>query len=220
MSEPHSRRNNARKSAARRYQREHPGSTYTHALAQTSPAQSSTDSLARSWDAGRYQSALLSGGAAVVDASARLSEALTGRSDVDQLRLLDGAMFGQWLALKLNWLHTVGELCRGPFAMPESTLPAFDVDEPVFPDPLTDTTGLEEAGAVLAEAVQMMEWVRAGNQHPEVEPGGFGEAAAQVGQIFEWVCPASAAQQLAGRTAKERLAVMVRRRRQALRRQS
>ena len=170
-------------------------------------AQSSTDSLARSWDAGRYQSALLSGGAAVVDASARLSEALTDRSDVDQLRLLDGALFGEWLGLKMDWLHTVCELRRGPFAMPESTLPAFDVDEPVFPDPLTDTTGLDVAGVVLAEVVEMMEWVRAASQHPGVEPGGFGEAAAQVRQMFEWVCPTSAAQQSAIRTANQRAAL-------------
>lgn len=163
MGDPGSRRNNARKAAARRYQREHPGSTYAHAYGQASPAESSTGSWARSWDAGRYRAALLSSSGAVVDASARLSEAIPGsRSDADQLRLLDGATFG-WLGLKMNWLHMVGELRSGSLPMPESTLPSFDVDEPVFPDPLTDTTGLEEAAAVLAETVQMVEWARAAN---------------------------------------------------------
>jgi hypothetical protein len=41
----------------------------------------------------------------------------------------------------------------------------------------------------------MVEWARAANQHPDVESAGFGEAAAQVRQVFEWVCPTSAAQQ-------------------------
>ena len=100
MGDPGSRRNNARKAAARRYQREHPGSTYAHAYGQASPAESSTGSWTRSWDAGRYRAALLSSSGAVVDASARLSEAIPGsRSDADQLRLLDGATFGQWLGL-------------------------------------------------------------------------------------------------------------------------
>ena len=119
----------------------------------------------------------------------------------------------------MNWLHMVGELRSGSLPMPESTLPSFDVDEPVFPDPLTDTTGLEEAAAVLAETVQMVEWARAANQHPDVEPAGFGEAAAQVRQVFEWVCPTSAAQQAATRTANRRAAVSLRLPRQALRRQ-
>lgn len=122
MGDPGSRRNNARKAAARRYQREHPGSTYAHAYGQASPAESSTGSWARSWDAGRYRAALLSSSGAVVDASARLSEAIPGsRSDADQLRLLDGATFGQWLGLKMNWLHMVGELRSGSLPMPEST---------------------------------------------------------------------------------------------------
>jgi len=220
MGDPGSRRINARKAAARRYQREHPGSTYAHAYGQASPAESLTGSWARSWDAGRYRAALLSSSGAVVDASARLSEAIPGsRSDADQLRLLDGATFGQWLGLEMNWLHMVGELRSGSLPMPESTLPSFDVDEPVFPDPLTDTTGLEEAAAVLAETVQMVEWARAANQHPDVEPAGFGEAAAQVRQVFEWVCPTSAAQQAATRTANRRAAVSLRLPRQALRRQ-
>jgi hypothetical protein len=72
---------------------------------------------------------------------------------------------------------------------------------------------------VLAETVQMVEWARAANQHPDVEPAGFGEAAAQVRQVFEWVCPTSAAQQAATRTANRRAAVSLRLRRQALRRQ-
>jgi len=89
MGDPGSRRNNARKAAARRYQREHPGSTYAHAYGQASPAESLTGSWARSWDAGRYRAALLSSSGAVVDASARLSEVIPGsRSDADQLRLL------------------------------------------------------------------------------------------------------------------------------------
>ena len=72
---------------------------------------------------------------------------------------------------------------------------------------------------MLAETVQMLEWARAANEHPDVEPAGFGEAASHFLQFFEWVCPTSTAQQAATRTANQRAAVSLRLRRQALRRQ-
>lgn len=105
----------------------------------------------------------------------------------------------------MSWLHMRGELRGGLFALPDSVLPAFDAPEPVFPEPLTDATGLEGAAALLAEAVQVLGWAEAANQHPEAEPAGFGEAASQVRKLFEWVCPTSAAQLSEKRSADERV---------------
>lgn len=217
MNEPHRRRNNARKAAARRYQREHPGSTYAHAHAHTSPAESSADSLTRSFEAAFYQAALLSGSTAVVEASTRLLDAISNTTG-DGPRLLEGASFGQWLSLKMTWLHTVGQLSSAlfPAPLPASAMPSFDCDEPPFPEPLADTTGLEEPAVVLAHGVQILEGRQADNQHPETQPEGFAETVMQVRRIFEWVCPSSAAQLTATRIANERAQVWLRQRRHAL----
>lgn len=217
VNEPHRRRNNARKAAARRYQREHPGSTYAQAHAHTSPTKPSADSLARLLEAGFYQAALLSGSTAVVEASTRLLDAINSTPG-DGPRLLEGASFGQWLSLKMTWLHTAGQLSSAlfPAPLPASAMPSFDCDEPQFPEPLADTSGLEEAAVVLAQGVQIMEGRQAGNQHPETEPEGFADTVMQVRRIFEWVCPTSTAQLTAIRIANERAQEWLRQRRHAL----
>lgn len=218
MNKPHRRRNNARKAAARRYQREHPGSTYAHAHARTSPAEASTNSLARSMEAGFYQAALLSGSTAMVYASDHLLDAVSN-STSDGPRLLEGASFGQWLSMKMTWLHTVGQLSSAlfPAPLPPSAMPSFDCDEPPFPEPLADTSGLEEAAIVLAQGVQILEGRQAANQHPDAEPAGFTQTAVQVRRIFEWMCPTSTAQLTATRIANEHAQEWLRQRRHALR---
>lgn len=168
-------------------------------------------------EAGFYQAALLSGSTAMVYASDHLLDAISN-STSDGPRLLEGASFGQWLSMKMTWLHTVGQLSSAlfPAPLPASAMPSFDCDEPQFPEPLANTTGLKEAAVVLAQGIQILEGRQAGNQHPETEPEGFTDTVMQVRRIFEWVCPTSTAQLTATRIANERAQEWLRQRRHAL----
>lgn len=169
-------------------------------------------------EAGFYQAALLSGSTAMVYASDHLLDAVSN-STSDGPRLLEGASFGQWLSMKMTWLHTVGQLSSAlfPAPLPPSAMPSFDCDEPPFPEPLADTSGLEEAAIVLAQGVQILEGRQAANQHPDAEPAGFTQTAVQVRRIFEWMCPTSTAQLTATRIANEHAQEWLRQRRHALR---